>query len=191
MATVADISAVITARIGSKRLPRKNLLPIGGKPLFLRSIEHAQSCNLRTIVTTDSEEISQIAKNAGAVVVFRPEELRNGDRHEIAVQHALWVAAPETKWFALLQPSSPFRFDFILKECLRNFYTHEKPVVTVYGGHLGKHEMFDGCVMINRRQDGFAFPNGRIAVPNAWINSLQIDTLSDYDQAVNLSRCFC
>jgi CMP-N-acetylneuraminic acid synthetase len=64
--------AVIPARGGSKRIPRKNLRPLGGRPLLVHSIEAALASGLfhRTIVSTDCEEIAELASLAGAEVPF-------------------------------------------------------------------------------------------------------------------------
>jgi N-acylneuraminate cytidylyltransferase len=72
--------AVIPARGGSKRIPRKNIKLFCGKPMIAWSIEAAQSSNLfdRIIVSTDDAEIAEVAKQWGADVPFmRPEELSN------------------------------------------------------------------------------------------------------------------
>lgn len=69
--------AVIPARGGSKRIPRKNIKPFHGKPLIAYSIQTAIASNLfdKIIVTTDDEEIAEVAKAYGAEVPFiRPRE---------------------------------------------------------------------------------------------------------------------
>ena len=69
--------AFIFARGGSKGVPRKNILPIGGLPLIVHSIKVAQSLeNIEGIyVSTDCEEIASIAAAAGAEIINRPIEL--------------------------------------------------------------------------------------------------------------------
>ena len=70
--------AIIPARGGSKRIPRKNIKDFHGKPLMSYSIETALKSGLfeRVIVSTDDEEIAKIAKEYGADVPFmRPKEL--------------------------------------------------------------------------------------------------------------------
>jgi len=69
--------AIIPARGGSKRLPRKNILPILGKPLIEFPIAAAIKCGLFTsvIVSTEDDEIAQIARSAGSQVIMRPHEL--------------------------------------------------------------------------------------------------------------------
>lgn len=72
--------AVIPARGGSKRIPRKNIKTFCGKPMIAWSIEAAKSSNLfdHIIVSTDDEEIADVARQCGAEVPFmRPVELAN------------------------------------------------------------------------------------------------------------------
>ncbi len=72
------ILAVIPARGGSKRIPRKNIRPFCGKPIIAYSIEAALGSELfdRVVVSTDDEEIAEVAKRFGAEVPFlRPPEL--------------------------------------------------------------------------------------------------------------------
>ena len=69
--------AFIFARGGSKGLPNKNILKLGGKPLIQHSIEVAKLCPFidKCFVSTDSEEISEIALSQDAVLIKRPKEL--------------------------------------------------------------------------------------------------------------------
>lgn len=73
--------ALIPARGGSKRLPRKNILPFLGKPMIAYSIEAALQSDLFTevYVSTDDNEISEIASRYGAKVILRDEDL-SGDK---------------------------------------------------------------------------------------------------------------
>ena len=72
--------AIIPARGGSKRIPRKNINEFCGKPMIAWSIEVAKASGLfdRIIVSTDDIEIVEVAKHWGAEVPFmRPSELSN------------------------------------------------------------------------------------------------------------------
>lgn len=72
--------AIITARGGSKRIPRKNIKPFLGKPIIEYSISAAieSNCFTEVMVSTDDEEIAEIAKKAGAKVpFFRNEDTAN------------------------------------------------------------------------------------------------------------------
>ena len=75
---MAKAVAIIPARGGSKRIPKKNIKDFYGKPLIAYSIEVALNSNLfeKVIVTTDDEEIASISKSYGAEVPFlRPKEI--------------------------------------------------------------------------------------------------------------------
>jgi len=72
------IYALIPARGGSKRIPRKNLVEVGGKPFIAWTIEAAKKSRYisRVIVSTDDKEIADVAKRYGAEVPFvRPKEI--------------------------------------------------------------------------------------------------------------------
>lgn len=85
--------AIIPARGGSKRIPRKNIRPFGGKPMIAWSIEAAQNsgCFDRVIVSTDDEEIAEVSQRCGAAVPFvRPPELSDDCTPTIpVVAHAI------------------------------------------------------------------------------------------------------
>jgi len=73
--------AIITARGGSKRIPRKNIKPFLGKPILAYSIEAALDSGLfdEVMVSTEDEEIAEIAKKYGAKVPFYRSEKTAGD----------------------------------------------------------------------------------------------------------------
>jgi N-acylneuraminate cytidylyltransferase len=88
-----DAVAIIPARGGSKRIPKKNIKLFHGKPLIAYSIEVALKSNLfdAVVVTTDDEEIANIAKSYGATVPFlRPKELSDDfSGTDVVINHAL------------------------------------------------------------------------------------------------------
>ena len=73
--------AIITARGGSKRIPRKNIKDFCGKPIIAYSIEAALKSNLfdTVMVSTDDEEIAEISKKYGAEVPFYRSEATSND----------------------------------------------------------------------------------------------------------------
>jgi pseudaminic acid cytidylyltransferase len=90
--------AIIPARGGSKRIPRKNLKPFDGVPIIVRSIRTAFDCGLfdQVVVSTDDEEIADIARAHGAQVPFmRPTALADDFTGTAAViEHALKQLPP-------------------------------------------------------------------------------------------------
>jgi len=110
------ILGLIPARGGSKGLPKKNIRLMGGKPLIAWTIEQAKASRYldTVLVSTDSEEIAAVARQAGAVIPFmRPAELAQDDSPTAdAVVHAIEQFAQEGKRFdyiVLLEPTSPLR----------------------------------------------------------------------------------
>ncbi len=84
--------AIIPARGGSKGIPRKNVLPLAGKPLIAYNIQAARQARLitRVVVSTDDDEIAEVSRRFGAEVVRRPAEI-SGDTasSELALLHTL------------------------------------------------------------------------------------------------------
>ncbi|MFD2229736.1 cytidylyltransferase domain-containing protein [Alkalimarinus sediminis] len=112
------ILIVIPARGGSKRLPRKNVLPLTGKPLICWTIEAAleSSLNAKIIVTSDDDEILSVVhqyKKDGVIAYKRPAALATDTAATIdVIKDACLYSksiqyAPET--IVLLQPTSPLR----------------------------------------------------------------------------------
>lgn len=119
------IVAFVFARGGSKSLPRKNLLPLAGKPLIAHSIDMALSLTRvnKVVVSTDDLEIAEVARRAGAEVPFlRPPELASDTAPEwLAWQHAIRAlrAGGETVDIVLsLPPTSPLRIPADVDCCL-------------------------------------------------------------------------
>lgn len=112
-----EVLGIIPARGGSKRLPRKNLLPLAGRPLIAHTIE----AGLRSpyidelVVSTDDPEIAEIARSLGAQVPFlRPAELaRDTSGNFELIEHALFFYRQsqhrEFSHVVYLQPTSPLR----------------------------------------------------------------------------------
>lgn len=122
-----DVMALIPARGGSKSVPRKNLLPVAGKPLIAYSIMHAQACPsiTRIVVSTDDDEIAEVAKSFGAEVPFRrPAEAASDTATDFQVfQHALeWLAhhqryVPEL--VVHLRPTGPVRETALIERAVQ------------------------------------------------------------------------
>lgn len=94
------VLALILARGGSRSIPKKNIHPVAGKPLIAWVIEAARASEkiTRIIVSTDSEEIARVAREAGAEVPFvRPAGLAEDDTPDLPVfQHTLsWLKSHE------------------------------------------------------------------------------------------------
>lgn len=112
-----DVVGIITARGGSKSVPRKNVTIVGGKPLVAWTIEAALGSHSlsRVIVSTDDEEIAEVSRQWGAEVPFmRPSVLaQDHSSHVSVVVHAVqWLESQgnsQPDYIMVLQPTSPFR----------------------------------------------------------------------------------
>ena len=109
--------AIIPARGGSKRLPKKNILDLAGKPLISWSISAAIKSKYidKVMVTTDSDEIMEVARKYGAEVPFkRPDYLSNDTaiRPDV-IKHTIDFYQNENQenfdYIIFLQPTSPLR----------------------------------------------------------------------------------
>ena len=112
--------AIIPARGGSKRLPRKNLLDLCGKPLIAWSIEAALKSKYisKVIVSSDDEEILNIAKEYKADFIKRPDELASDTATTFdALKHTL-ENVEKYDYVVLLQPTSPLRSEKHIDEAI-------------------------------------------------------------------------
>jgi CMP-N-acetylneuraminic acid synthetase len=136
--------AFIFARGGSKGLPGKNIRVFDGKPLIAWSIELALSVKRieRVIVSTDSEEIAEIARQYGAEVPFiRPAELAGDESPEwSAWRHGLEFLRSDTGTFPetmiSLPATAPLRLAIDIENCLDEYEKGSVDVVvTVTDAH--------------------------------------------------------
>ena len=103
--------AIILARGGSKRLPRKNLRNFNGKPLIAHTILSALKCKYldEVIVSSDNKEILDASKRYGAKIIKRPKYLANDKAKSFdALKHAIENTLI-FDYVVLLQPTSPLR----------------------------------------------------------------------------------
>jgi len=116
-----SVLAIIPARGGSKGVPRKNIRDLAGKPLIAWTIEAAQKSQYidRLVLSSDDEEIMQVARTYGCEVPFaRPAELARDETPGIdPILHAL-TALPGYDYVVLLQPTSPLRSTEDIDGCL-------------------------------------------------------------------------
>jgi len=153
------ILGLITARGGSKGLPGKNVRLLGGKPLIAWSIEQGlQSKYLdQVIVSTDSDEIAELAGKCGAEVPFmRPKALATDEAKSIdVIIHALDFykeKGMEFDYLMLLEPTSPLREVEDIDRCIESLIGHADAESIVSVARIeGVHPDF--TVIINR--DGF------------------------------------
>lgn len=126
-----DAVAIVHARGGSRRIPRKNLRELNGKPLLAYPIALCRECEwiTRVIVSTDDDEITAAARELGADVPFRrPAEISEDVPSELVTEHALRFLLDEAgvlpKFAVTLTPATPFTSPASLDEALRLLLDH-------------------------------------------------------------------
>lgn len=133
------VLGIITARGGSKGIPRKNLALLLGKPLLQYTAEAAlAAASLSSVIlSTDDEEIAELGRGFGLEVPFvRPKELAADDTPTLPVlQHAVTLLEDRGRNFdaiCLLQPTSPLRRPEHIDGCVDLLFTrHADAVMTV------------------------------------------------------------
>lgn len=141
--------ALIPARGGSKGVPHKNIKLLKGFPLIAYSIVLAQLSQKiqRVIVSTDSEEIAEIAKKFGAEVPFMRPDSFSGDKspdYEF-VNHALeWLATHEGKvpeYIVHVRPTTPLRIPSVVDNAIEAF-VKSKDATSLRSGHKASESPF-------------------------------------------------
>ena len=111
---------IIPARGGSKRLPRKNVLDLNGKPLISYSIEAGLNSKYidKVIVSSDDKEILKISKDYNAETINRPSKLAEDNSTTFdAINHTL-KNINRYDYVVLLQPTSPLRDEKHIDEAI-------------------------------------------------------------------------
>lgn len=133
-----SVLAMITARGGSKRIPRKNIIDFCGKPIITYSIEAALASGVfdEVMVSTDDKEIAEVAKAAGASVPFFRSDETSGDYastddviYEVLMEYE--KRGQHFDSFVCIYPTAPFITKDKLKEAVALLETAESvmPVV--------------------------------------------------------------
>jgi len=177
------ILTVIPARGGSKGIPRKNIVKIGGRPLIDYTIKPALQVNRinHVIVSTEDEEIASISRGLGAEVPFmRPNHLAVDQAQSAPVVIDALYRMEEInniKYDAvlMLQPTSPLRTSKHIDEALDLFFSQEcdsvVSVVSVGGTHPFRMKRLVGNQLVNYIDQGFWDMRPRQALPPAYIRN--------------------
>ncbi len=181
--------ALIPARTGSKRLPGKNVRMLAGHPLIAYTVAAAQESGVfaAVIVSTDSEETSDIARHYGAEVPFlRPAAMAEDTSPDIE-----WVrftinalASAKRSWdcFSLLRPTSPFRKAETIRRAWARFTAvaaDSLRAVELCRQHPGKMWILQGERMVPLLTDGPTDPPWHSspyqALPKVYIQNASLE----------------
>jgi N-acylneuraminate cytidylyltransferase len=156
------VLALIPARGGSKRLPRKNILPLRGKPLIGWSIDAAKESRYidQVLVSTDAQEIADVASLFGVVVPeLRPDNLSSDTaKTESVLVYSLEKFGDGIDILILLQPTSPLRTAKHIDEALELFM--EKQALSVVSVTPCEHSpMWSNMLPEDRAMQDFLRPD--------------------------------
>ncbi len=177
------ILAIIPARGGSKGIPNKNIIDIGGNPLIKYTIDAALKSKMLThcVVSTDSDVISDVAKSCGAMVPFRrPDSLSDDKTLSLPViQHAVNFMESDQGFLydaiVMLQPTTPLRQTKDIDNAINMLFDTDADsvisVVDVEGYHpLRMKRVVDGK-LINYIDQGHEDMRPRQKLPPVYIRN--------------------
>lgn len=176
---------MIPARLGSKRLTRKNIHPFLEKPMIYYAIEACKSSKLidRVFVSTESEEIAQIAKEFGADILIRPENLAEDDVPTQDVMKHFARNFKEMDILVLVQANSPNVRAENIDKAINKLIKHNLREVR----SVDKHGLENGAIWVANREaifwDGLTVYFG-VVVDEA----VDIHTFEDLKRAEDFER---
>ncbi len=180
--------AVVPARGGSKSIPRKNLAPLGGRPLIAWSIEVGRASRMvdRVLVSTDDREIGDAAASLGAEVYWRPAELATDDAVVIDtlrdVIRRLKEEGETADILVLLEPTCPLRSVEDVDQCVELVAEGRDSAATFRSAELHPHRAW-------RIVDGAPQPFIDGAVP--WLPRQKLPPAFQLNGAVYAVRMDC
>ncbi len=191
------VIAIIPARSGSKQVPKKNIIDLGGHPLIAYSIVAAKMSKIisRVIVSTDSKEIARLAKKYGAEVPFlRPKQFAKGSSPDIEfIQHALaWLQAKEhyqPEYLVHLRPGTPLRKPELIDEAINKILKSDEATALRSAHELResphkffemKNGFFTGLFPEDQRPDYHNLPRQAFRAayhPNGYVDVIKTKTV--------------
>ena len=180
--TPGSAVALIPARGGSVRVPRKNIAPLHGHPLIAYSIAAARDsgCFDAVVCSTDDDEIAAAAARCGAEVIRRDPAIAGSTSPDIEwVRHAL--AGRPHAVFSILRPTSPFRSAATIRRAFGAFGEHCDSVRAVrrVREHPGKMWLVEGALMrpLLPQPDGEVPTHSRqtAALPEVWVQDSSLE----------------
>jgi CMP-N,N'-diacetyllegionaminic acid synthase len=178
--------ALVPARAGSQRVPGKNVLALAGHPLIAYSIASAKESGIFTtvVVSTDSEEIADLARRYGAEVPrLRPAELATSTSSDIEwVLHAMRDRDEDA--FAILRPTSPFRSAATIRRAWEQFLAFGDRVDSIRAvekvkQHPGKMWVLEGETMrplLEQPREGVPFHSQQYAaLPPMYVQNSSLE----------------
>lgn len=194
------VLGLIMARGGSKSIPKKNIKLLGGKPLIAHTIEKAKAAKYidRLILSTDDQEIAEVARSYGCEVPFmRPAELAQDDTpdHPVFVHALGWLEKKEgwkPDFIIHLRPTHPFRKTSDIDKAIEMItdnpeadavWTVGRPPVTPYKMfHAQEGNFLKPTLTVEGEKDTFNWPRQKL--PQVHNHYGQVD-VARYETIIN------
>ena len=157
------IVAVVPARLGGKRMPRKVLAPLNGRPVLWHAWNHARGCELvdEVYVVTDSEEIRSVVQSWGGDVLMTSSKCRSGTERIATVLEQIGG-----DFIVNVQADEPLVTSGLIEQLIRDWLVERPPIVTPVYRITQQNELSDANVVkVVRAEDGRAIYFSRHAVP--------------------------
>ncbi len=192
------ILGITPARGGSKRLPRKNIKPLCGKPLLAWTIEAAKASKRldRYVVSTEDAEVAAVARQWGAEVLDRPAALAGDETTMLSVIQDVLARLP-AEIVVLLQATSPIRDEGLIDRCIERFLATQPD--SLASGFICKLTPYGSGPRQLRCQDvaGFFCDDGNVYVVQAelirrgdWFGARIEQVILDREQNVDVDDAF-
>ncbi len=162
------ILAIVPARGGVQRIPRKNLAPLKGKPLIYYAIRNGQQCPYvtTTVVSTEDSEIARIAEELGSLVIPRPARLSQPEtKTEPVLVYTVEALKQQGKTYdavIVLQPTTPFRKTATLSRAIELFFERDADSVVTVSPVPAKFNPYKGGTIENGLLKPFSSETGMI-----------------------------
>ena len=196
-----NIIGIVPARGGSKGVPKKNIKEIGGFPLIAYSIIAGQLSEKidRCIVSTDSQEIADIAKNYNADVPYlRPSEFATDSSTDIEyIKHAIdWFDENEgyiPEYWVLLRPTTPLREPEVINKAIKEIIGHPEAtsLISIHefaetpGKMFGMQDGYlHGLCPLDPRPEYYTLPRQEFAPAyfgNGYVDIVKTSTIIKYN----------
>lgn len=121
------LAALVPLRSGSKGIPNKNIIDLGGKPLFAWVLHSLSAANVKTYVSTDCCKIAKLVYSwfPAACIIMRPIELSDDTAStEAVIDH--WIASVIYDDCMLVQATSPFLKAKDIKNALKSYHSNDR-----------------------------------------------------------------
>jgi CMP-N-acetylneuraminic acid synthetase len=174
--------ALILARGGSKGVPRKNIKMMNSKPLLFYPIDAAKKSELieEVYVSTDDEEIAEVARFYGAKVVMRPTELAQDDSTDLEAFEHFTVASGHGGPIVHLRATTPILDPKVIDEAIRVFRENDTWITSLRSIHEMSESAYkcfikDDINIIDPISDAISADGPRQSYPKTYVANGYVD----------------